>query len=123
MENVKAIVDRFINEYGSSDAWVSERMGMSRQALNNWWNKDRSGLPAAYQLKALSVATRTPYQEVLDAALTDFDYLPEPDLEDLEIPARMQRKDSAASRAANKQRKQQASVGEESQDIEGFDPA
>lgn len=72
---------------------------MSRQGLSSWWGEGLSGIPSAYQLGLLAKATRTPYRDVLDAALHDFAYLPESGLEALEPPARMQRKGPSQGRS------------------------
>lgn len=104
LPRLKAIVDGYISEHGSSTSWVSEQMGLSRQALSNWWGNTRSltAIPDPYLLLALARVTRTPYRDVLDAALHDFGYLPESRASELGPPARMHRKGKSDGRAANK---------------------
>lgn len=107
LPHIKAIVDAYTEAHGSNDSWVSERMGMSRQALSSWWNDGLSTIPSPYLVLALARATRTPYRDVLDAALADFMYLPESVAETAPPPARLARKrtlDEAVTRELTKPR-------------------
>lgn len=76
MSELEAMVDEYVHSHGSSQAWVASQMGMSRAALNAWWSRGRRSPPDHQQLRALARAIRVPYKYVLDAALTDFGYLP-----------------------------------------------
>ena len=76
MSKLKAIVDTYVHDHGSSQSWVAERMGISRSALNGWWTRGRTSPPAATLLRSLAVAVRVPYETVLDATLHDYGYLP-----------------------------------------------
>lgn len=98
MQRLKAIVDAYTHDHGSSDKWVAERMGMSRQTLSSWWNTGLASMPSPHQLFQLSVATRTSYRDVLDAALADFEYLPEASAAASEPTARMNRRGSSTGR-------------------------
>lgn len=77
MSELKAIVQRYRRDHGGSETWVATHMGISKSALNGWWTRGRTNPPSAELLRALAVATRTPYIDVLDAALHDYGYLPE----------------------------------------------
>lgn len=85
-------MDAYADGHGSNHSWVSTQMNMSRQGLSSWWKDGLSAMPSPYQLVMLAKATRTPYRDVLDAALADFAYLPESAAERAEPPARMNRK-------------------------------
>lgn len=92
MPRLRAIVDAYTAAHGSSDSWVSEKMGMTRQTLNGWWNNGLSTMPSPHQLYRLAMVTHTPYRDVLDAALQDFSYLPESAAEMSEPTPRMKRR-------------------------------
>lgn len=77
MSELEAIVRRYRQDHGGSETWVATHMGISKSALNGWWTRGRTNPPSAELLRALAVATRTPYIDVLVAALHDYGYLPE----------------------------------------------
>lgn len=81
MPRLRALVDAYRDEYGSSESWVAEQVGLDRRGLWAWWNRGLAQMPSAELLRALARATRTPYRTVLDAALEDFGYLPEATVE------------------------------------------
>jgi len=98
LPRLKAIVDAYTGAHGSNDSWVSDQLGGDRRLLWSWWNRGLSEIPSAHLLNLLAKATRTPYRDVLDAALHDFNYLPESGLDALEPPARMNRKGKSLTR-------------------------
>ena len=51
-------------------------MGSKPQTLSSWKKRGVRGLPAQRLLEALARVTRTPYEDVLVAALRDAGYLP-----------------------------------------------
>lgn len=89
MPQLKALVDAFRDEYGSSESWVSEQIGLDRRGLWNWWNNGLSQIPHPYLLHRLAATIRKPYRDVLDAALHDFQYLPEMTAAQTEPPRRI----------------------------------
>ena len=70
------IAQAHLDEYGVRAAALARRMGTSPQTLDSWKNRGVRSLPSKALLEALARETRTPYEEVLDAALRDIDYLP-----------------------------------------------
>lgn len=70
------IVQRHLDAYGVRAATLAKRMGTSPQTLDSWKHRGVRALPSRELLEALSAETRTPYAEVLAAALRDIGYLP-----------------------------------------------
>lgn len=79
MPRLRAIVKAYRDEHGATESWVADRIGLDRGGLWAWWNRGLKQIPSPGVLYRLSVVTRTPYRDVLDAALHDFGYLPESD--------------------------------------------
>jgi transcriptional regulator with XRE-family HTH domain len=77
VSELRKIVLAYMAADDRKEAWVAKEMGISRSALNGWWNRGRTSAPSSELLRALARVTRTPYRSVLDAALIDFGYLPE----------------------------------------------
>jgi hypothetical protein len=99
LSNLRRIVQDYIDSTGSNDSWVATQMGISRQELNAWWTKGRATIPGPFLLHSLAVTTKTPYRDVLDAALNDFGYLPESAAAEAEPTARMSRAGKSEGRA------------------------
>jgi transcriptional regulator with XRE-family HTH domain len=114
MPNLRKVVQEYIDSTGSNDSWIATQMGISRQELSAWWTQGRATMPAPYLLHALAVATKTPYRDVLDAALLDFSYLPESAASAAEPTPRMARKGKSEGRA-RRQAQDEAESG--SQDV------
>jgi hypothetical protein len=91
MPRLRALVDAFRDEYGSSESWVAEQIGLDRRGLWSWWNTGLTQMPSPFLIHALARTIRQPYRDVLDAALHDFEYLPESTAADAEPPARIKR--------------------------------
>ena len=71
------VAQRHMDEYGVRAAALARRMGTSPQTLDGWKHRGLRRLPEKWLLVALARETRTPYVDVLDAALHDIAYLPE----------------------------------------------
>lgn len=99
MPRMKALVDSFRDEYGSKEPWISEQLGLDRRALWGWWNNGLAQMPSPFLLHALARTIRTPYRDVLDAALHDFRYLPEATAAQAEPPPRIARKKDVPAEA------------------------
>jgi transcriptional regulator with XRE-family HTH domain len=76
VSELRGIVQAYMATDDRTEAWVAKEMGISRSALNGWWNRGRTSAPSSELLRALARVTRTPYRSVLDAALIDYGYLP-----------------------------------------------
>lgn len=70
------IAQRHMDAYGVRAAALARRMDMSPQALSSWKTRGVRELPTKASLEALARETRTPYGDVLTAALRDVGYLP-----------------------------------------------
>lgn len=77
VSQLKALIDTYVDDHGSSLTWVAGRMSISKSALSGWWTRGRTSPPSAKLLHSLAVAIRVPYPTVLDAVLHDYGYLPE----------------------------------------------
>lgn len=76
MGELVAIIQRHLDSYGVTEAAFAKRMGINPQTINAW--RTRGGLkrlPERRTLEAVARETRTPYAEVLRAALLDTKYL------------------------------------------------
>lgn len=69
------IAQRHIDAYGVTEATLAKRMGTSPQTLNSWKNRGVRRMPTPALLLALARETRTPYEDVLVAALSDAGYV------------------------------------------------
>jgi len=76
MSHLWDIAQAHMDEYGVRAAALARRMGTSPQTLDSWKNRGVRSLPSRALLEALARETRTPYEDVLAAALADIDYLP-----------------------------------------------
>lgn len=77
MGHLWTIVQSHIDRWGVREAELARRIGTSPQTLNSWKNRGVRGLPSRELLLNLAAVTRVPYQQVLEAALTDAGYLRE----------------------------------------------
>lgn len=76
MADLWGIVQRHLDAYGVRAAALARRMGTSPQTLDSWKHRGVRALPRRHLLEALARETRTPYGDVLIAALRDAGYLP-----------------------------------------------
>lgn len=75
MSELVAIVQRHLDSYGVTEAAFAKRMGINPQTINAWRNRGGlKRLPERRILEAVARETRTPYEEVLHAALVDTGY-------------------------------------------------
>ncbi|WP_186812663.1 hypothetical protein [Cellulomonas composti] len=74
MGHLWQIVQKHLDEYGVREAALARKMGTRPQTLNSWKNRGLKQLPERRLLDSLAVATRTPYETVLEAALADTEY-------------------------------------------------
>jgi transcriptional regulator with XRE-family HTH domain len=91
MPGLKAIVDAHREAHGSSEAWISDKIGLDRRGLWSWWNRGLTQMPSPYLLHNLARTLQVSYRDVLDAALADFDYLPEASAAQSQAPARIKK--------------------------------
>lgn len=75
MGELYEIAQRHMDAYGVRAAALARRMQMPPQTLNAWKIRGVKALPAKPHLEALANETRTPYGDVLLAALRDAGYL------------------------------------------------
>ena len=87
MGELYAIAQRHMDAYGIRAAALARRMGTSAQTLDAWKNRGVKALPARRHLEALARETRTPYGDVLTAALRDAGYLPKQVMGNVQHPA------------------------------------
>ena len=76
MGDLWGIAQRHMDAFGVRAAALARRMGTSPQTLSSWKQRGVHQLPSVDLLEALARETRTPYGEVLAAALRDAGYLP-----------------------------------------------
>lgn len=76
MSELKKLVEKFQRTDERSESWVAKQMGISRSGFNGWWTRGRTSAPSSEQLRRLAQIIKTPYRDVLDAALHDYGYLP-----------------------------------------------
>lgn len=75
MSELVAIVQRHLDSYGVTEAAFAKRMGINPQTINAWRNRGGlKRLPERRILEAVAHETRTPYEDVLHAALVDTGY-------------------------------------------------
>jgi hypothetical protein len=74
---VQGYLDR--QEWPVSERRLAERLGYASSSTFDNWRHPRQ-LPSSQALARFAALSGTPYQRVLDAALTDAGYLPEPAL-------------------------------------------
>lgn len=75
MGELVAIIQGHLDRYGVTEATFARRMGVNPQTINAW--RTRGGLkrlPERRILEAVARETRTPYEDVLQAALVDTGY-------------------------------------------------
>lgn len=89
MPELKALVDSYKDEHRTSYASISDRVGLEEGALWSWWNRGLSQIPSPFVLHSLARTIHTPYLDVLDAALRDFDYRPESRAANAEPPTKI----------------------------------
>lgn len=77
MENVWALIQQHIDDFGPSEAEIARRAGLTPQQLSQWKLGRLKKMPSGAALWHLSTALRRPYRDVLRAALTDWGYEPE----------------------------------------------
>lgn len=75
------LVEAYMHDSGATQNAVARLSGIDERTFSSW--KSRRTLPDPIDLANLARVTRQPYRLVLDAALTDAGWLPEPDLENL----------------------------------------
>ena len=80
------LVQAYIDRHGTSERQLAKRLGYSSSGVFSNWREPRQ-LPSAQALARFAGLSGTPYQRVLDAALTDAGYLPEPLITDRRDPA------------------------------------
>lgn len=110
---VQAYRDR--QKYPVADARIAAAIGVSRTSVGNWIKG--TAMPSPENLRALAAEIETPYPEVLEAAMTDAGYLPEP------IGAVTRRDVALAARGGTPAHVPDGTTGEGSQDRGGFEPA
>lgn len=81
MSELFELIGAYQHEYGATEAAVARLAGVDPKTMNAW--KMRGTFPDPYDLARLAKVLRQPYRRVLEAALTDALYLPEPDLTQL----------------------------------------
>jgi hypothetical protein len=87
MGQLWALVQAYIDRHGTSERQLAKRLGYSSSGVFSNWRQPRQ-LPSAQALARFASLSGTPYQRVLDAALTDAGYLPEPMITDDAIQLR-----------------------------------
>jgi DNA-binding transcriptional regulator YdaS (Cro superfamily) len=75
MGKLHDILQRHMDAYGVREAALARLMGTSSTTINSWKTRGVRQVPARWLLEAVARETRTPYQEVLRAALADAGYL------------------------------------------------
>lgn len=102
-------------------AKVAEELEVSQSTFETW--KQPVEFPTRRTLWLIHDLTKVPFEDVVNAAIESVDlFNPERARIASEVK-RASRRDSATSRAAAEARKRRDTIGEESQDTEGFDPA
>jgi hypothetical protein len=81
------LVQGYLDRHGTSERQLAKRLGYASSGVFANW-RDLRQLPSAQALARFANLSGTPYQRVLDAALTDAGYLPEPTVTDAEIQHR-----------------------------------
>jgi hypothetical protein len=112
MGQLWGLVQAYIDRHGTSERQLAKRLGYSSSGVFSNWRDPRQ-LPSSQALARFSGLSGTPYQRVLDAALTDAGYLPEPAVTDEAIQLR---RTPSGARTRGQQRGRPSSAGEESQD-------
>lgn len=77
MSQLHDIIQRHMDEFGVREAALARRMGTASQTINSWKTRGVKQLPARWLLEAVARETRTPYADVLQAALVDTGYAAE----------------------------------------------
>lgn len=70
-----SIIQAHLDRYGVYEAVFARRMGTKPQTINTWKNLGVKRLPERWLLEAVAREARTPYEDVLRAALLDTGYL------------------------------------------------
>jgi hypothetical protein len=109
---VRAYLDR--QEWPPSERQLAQRLGYrSSSTFDNW--REPKGLPSAQALARFARVSGDPYQRVLEAALSDCGYLPQPVITDEPVAARR-----SNAKAKNVR---PAAPADESQDPGGMEPS
>jgi transcriptional regulator with XRE-family HTH domain len=74
-----ALIDRYKNAHGVSDAELARRIGISQENLRLWRANGLRALPDQHNLRAVARTIAQPYRQVLSAALLDAGYLTDTD--------------------------------------------
>lgn len=69
------LIDDYKRTHSATDSGLAQRIGITRQSLNQWRTGDFAALPKAANLRALATEIGRPYRHVLSAALFDSGYL------------------------------------------------
>jgi hypothetical protein len=77
MGQLWGLVQAYLDRHGTSERQLAKRLGYASSGVFGNW-RDLRQLPSAQALARFAGLSGTPYQRVLDAALTDAGYLPEP---------------------------------------------
>lgn len=75
------LIEAYRRDYGPTQNAVARLSDIDPRTLSSW--KTRGTLPDPVDLARLAQTLHKPYRVVLDAALTDAGWLPEPDLDAL----------------------------------------
>lgn len=101
MGHLWVLVQAYLDRHGTSERKLASRLGYASSGVFTNWRDPRK-LPSAQALARFANLSGTPYQRVLDAALTDAGYLPEPPLTEETI---QQRRTPTGSRTRGQQRR------------------
>ena len=71
------LIQKYLDETGATEASVLRRANLNKGLFSAWRARGVPALPTRAQLLAIAEAIKTPYEEVLEAALHDCRYLPE----------------------------------------------
>ncbi|QCG77627.1 immunity repressor [Gordonia phage Fairfaxidum] len=75
MGELWTIIQEHLDAYGVREAEFARRIGSSPQTVNSWKKRGIRNLPERRLLLAVAEITGREYADVLEAALTDADYL------------------------------------------------
>jgi hypothetical protein len=108
------LVQAHIDRHGVSERALARKLGYSSSGVFSNWREPRQ-LPSEQALARFAGLSGTPYQRVLDAALTDTGYLPEPAITEDEIQLRR----TPSGRRTRGQRTRESVPDDENQDVDG----
>ncbi|MGF0131539.1 XRE family transcriptional regulator [Dietzia cinnamea] len=69
------LIDAHKRAYGVGEAELARRIGRTRQNLHLWRTHSLRGMPARPTLDRMATELRLPYARVLEAALSEAEYL------------------------------------------------